>query len=135
VNVLITANRELSPYGSKGGEKLRAELEFSRLSRQWVIQGVTGVGKTMLLRHIAKTSRKPVALLQAAECEQGVVAAIAARLQARVNDEDFLRRIISAGGLDILIDAFDEAPSKRKKRSSILWSQSSAATLLWQQDP
>jgi hypothetical protein len=124
------ANRELSPYGSKGGEKLRAELAFSRLSGQRVIQGATGVGKTMLLRHLAKINRKPVALLQAVECEKGVVAGIAARLQPNANDEDFLRRIISAGGLDILIDAFDEAPVETQKQIEQFVEQASESNIV-----
>ncbi len=124
------SNRELSHYGNKDGQKLRVHSEFSPLSGQCVIQGAAGVGKTMLLRYMAKTSGKSVVLLRAAECRGGVLAAIAARLQSCANDEAFLRRIIFAGGLDILIDAFDEASTEAQKQVERFLEQSSAINIV-----
>ena len=80
------------------------------LNGQHIIEGASGLGKTSLLRHLALHSRRPTVFLRAVECPDGVLQAIQLRLQAHIRDEDYLRILVYAGGLDILIDGMNEAP-------------------------
>ncbi len=74
-----------------------------------VLEGDSGLGKTMYLRRLAAESRNPVAYVRALSCGHGVVEAIRKRLPGWLTDEAFLGQLIYLGGLGVMIDGFTEA--------------------------
>jgi len=87
---------------------VRAADALASFKGQVVLKAPSGAGKTMILLKLATTLTRPAVLLAATECTQGVLGAIQLRLQGQARDEWFLRSIIYAGGLDILIDGVNE---------------------------
>jgi hypothetical protein len=85
-----------------------AELLATELTGQVVIEGESGLGKTMLLRHLAFTARRPVAFLPAASCAGGVLPAVQEKLQGKASDAAYLRNLIWAGAVDLYIDGLNE---------------------------
>jgi len=74
-----------------------------------VLEGESGLGKTVHLVRLARDSKRVVAFMKAGEEGGEVIKAVAARLPAEViRDEGFLRTLIHAGGLDICIDGLNE---------------------------
>lgn len=72
-----------------------------------VLSGASGLGKTTLLQALAGIEGKPVALLRAADCPQGIPAALAARLPVQA-DAGFLRELLGRGSPAVLVDAMHE---------------------------
>lgn len=72
-----------------------------------VLRGEAGLGKTSILRRLASTSSQPVAFLHARDCKSGVVEAIEELIQ-QVQDKDFVRGMIHAGTLSVIIDGLNE---------------------------
>ena len=75
---------------------------------QTVLIGDSGLGKSMFLRHLAKTSKQTVVYLPASKCEKGVIAAIQAKLHGQAQDAQFLKNLIYSGAIDICIDGLNE---------------------------
>jgi HEAT repeat protein len=74
-----------------------------------VLEGASGLGKTVYLVRLARDLKRIVAFVEAAEENGDVLKAIATRLPAEVmRDSDFLNSLIYAGGLDICIDGLNE---------------------------
>lgn len=109
---------EVLPRNNPGAPPQPATALVAPLNGQHIIEGASGLGKTTLLRHLALRSRRPTVLLRAVECDEGVLAAIQRRLQGQTRDEDYLRILVHAGGLDILIDGLNEAPPDTRARIS-----------------
>jgi hypothetical protein len=107
---------EVLPRHHPSATPQRAITLVSPLNGQHIIEGASGLGKTSLLRHLALHSRRPTVFLRAVECPDGVLQAIQLRLQAHIRDEDYLRILVYAGGLDILIDGMNEAPPDTRAR-------------------
>ena len=110
----------LSQFGSC--EPIAKVLEPLRGQR--IVEGASGLGKTTLLRHLATRSKKTVALLRATECKEGVLAAIQLRLQGQAQDENYLRILVHAGAIDILIDGLNEAPPDTPARIAQFFQES-----------
>jgi HEAT repeat protein len=85
---------------------------------QIVLEGQSGVGKTSLLEQLAVKSPRIVVFLKATDCANGVVAAIQKRLHGHAKDAVYLRTLIHAGALDILIDGLNEASPETRSRVS-----------------
>ena len=100
------------PQGSR--QQLREVLGSIR--GQVVLQGQSGLGKTLLLLRLALAAKQPVVFLRATECSTGVVVAIQKKVQAQVRDANYLRALICAGALDVLIDGLDEASPEARSR-------------------
>ena len=99
------------------GTKPQALLALVQpLNGQHIIEGASGLGKTTLLRYLALRSRRPTVFLRAVDCRDGVVAAIQRRLQNSIHDAAYLRTLIQAGALDILLDGLNEAPPDTRAR-------------------
>ena len=81
---------------------------ISQLEGQIVLQGEAGSGKSMFLRYLLKRSSRIAVYLPAQKCEQGVIAAIQAKLYGQAQDADFLRDLIYAGAINIYIDGLNE---------------------------
>ena len=83
---------------------------------QVVLEGESGLGKTMCFRYLANRSNKPFAFLHATRCSQGVIPALQEKLHGFTQDEKFLASIIHEGGLDLCIDGLNEvSPDTRAK--------------------
>lgn len=78
------------------------------LKKQIVLQGESGSGKSVFLRHLLKQSSRIAVYLPAQRCDQGVIAAIQAKLHGQAQDAAFLRDLIYSGTIDIYIDGLNE---------------------------
>ncbi|MEA5598602.1 HEAT repeat domain-containing protein, partial [Rivularia sp. UHCC 0363] len=73
-----------------------------------VLQGDSGLGKSMFLRYLAKTSKRIVVYLPARKCDKGVIEAIQIKLHGQTQDAQFLKNLIYSGAIDICIDGLNE---------------------------
>jgi hypothetical protein len=74
-----------------------------------VLEGASGLGKTVYLVRLAHATSSVVAFIKAGEEGGDVIKAIGARLPADImRDDAFLRMLIHAGGLGICIDGLNE---------------------------
>ncbi len=83
---------------------------------QTVLIGDSGLGKSMFLRHLAKTSQRTVVYLPASKCEKGVIAAIQAKLHGQAQDAGFLKNLIYSGAIDICIDGLNEVTADTRSQ-------------------
>jgi HEAT repeat protein len=81
---------------------------FPEIKGQSILEGDSGLGKTLFLRHLVKASQRIVVYLPAEKCEKGVIEAIQAKLHGQAQDADFLRTLIYSGAIDICIDGLNE---------------------------
>ena len=75
---------------------------------QIILQGESGLGKSMFVRYLAQKSQRILVYLRADRCTQGVTEAIQKKLHGQVKDPDFLRNLIYCGAIDICIDGLNE---------------------------
>jgi len=61
---------------------------------QIVLEGDSGWGKSMFLRHLVANSRQIIVYLPAQKCNQGVIEAIQAKLHGQAQDAQFLKNLI-----------------------------------------
>nr|WP_244329206.1 HEAT repeat domain-containing protein [Tolypothrix sp. PCC 7910] len=83
---------------------------------QIVLEGDSGLGKSMFLRHLVKTSPRLVVYLPARKCDKGVIEAIQAKLHGQAQDADFLKNLIYSGALDICIDGLNEVTADTRAK-------------------
>jgi HEAT repeat protein len=102
----------------KPGESTRLHLKdvLGEIKGQTVLEGQSGLGKTMLLLHLARKAKSTVVYVRAVECKKGVVAAIQGKLQGQAQDEKYLKTLIYAGAVDVLIDGLNEATPDTRAR-------------------
>ncbi|NER19715.1 MAG: HEAT repeat domain-containing protein [Symploca sp. SIO1C2] len=75
---------------------------------QIVLEGDSGWGKSMFLRHLVANSQQIIVYLPAQKCSQGVIEAIQAKLHGQAQDAAFLKNLIYSGAIDICIDGLNE---------------------------
>ena len=92
----------------KPGESQPLTQAIPAIKGQIVLEGNSGLGKSMFLRHLLHTSRRIVVYLPARKCDKGVIAAIQAKLHGQAKDEAFLKNLIYSGAIDICIDGLNE---------------------------
>jgi HEAT repeat protein len=80
-----------------------------------LLRGEAGLGKTSALRWLASRTRGPVAFLHARDCHDGVAEAIA-RLMKGVQDTDFVRGLVHAGALGVIVDGLNEVSAATRER-------------------
>ena len=73
-----------------------------------VLEGDSGLGKSMFLRYLVKTSKRIIVYLPARKCEKGVIEAIQTKLHGQAQDAQFLKNLIYSGAIDICIDGLNE---------------------------
>lgn len=73
-----------------------------------VIEGESGVGKSMFLRHLVKYSQRNIVYLPGRKCDKGLMEAIQEKLPISKQDPKFLQNLIKNRALDIYIDGFSE---------------------------
>ncbi len=88
------------------------------LQGQIVLEGESGLGKSMFLRHLVNNSRRMFVYLPAQKCDMGVMEAIFAKLRGQVEDTQFLQRLIYNGALDICIDGLNEVTADTRAKVS-----------------
>ncbi|WP_017744034.1 HEAT repeat domain-containing protein [Scytonema hofmannii] len=101
----------------RGLEENKAITEvIPSLKGQIILQGDSGLGKSMFLRHLVKNSQRIVAYLPARKCDRGVVEAIQAKLQGQVQNTNFLKNLIQNGAIDICIDGLNEVTADTRAK-------------------
>ena len=88
------------------------------LQGQIVLEGESGLGKSMFLRHLANNSRRIFVYLPAQKCDKGAIQAIHVKLKEQVNDFKFLKNLIYNGALDICIDGLNEVTADTRAKIS-----------------
>jgi HEAT repeat protein len=83
---------------------------------QIILEGDSGLGKSMFLRHLLKTSQRIVVYLPAQKCDKGVIEAIQAKLHGQAQDADFLKNLIYSGAIDICIDGLNEVTAETRAK-------------------
>ena len=79
-----------------------------KLKGQIILQGESGLGKSLFLRHLVKQSQRITVYLTADRCTDGVIEAIQNKLKGKAQDHGFLRNLIYSGAMDICIDGLNE---------------------------
>ncbi len=83
---------------------------------QIVLQGESGLGKSMFLRHMALRSNRTVVFLPADKCAGGVIEAIQTKLHGLAQTSEFLRNLIYSGAVDIYIDGLNEVSADTRAK-------------------
>ncbi|WP_044499936.1 HEAT repeat domain-containing protein [Nostoc sp. PCC 7107] len=100
-----------------GAEKPQAINQvLPSITGQIVLEGDSGLGKSMFLRYLVKTSPRIVVYLPARKCDNGVIEAIQAKLHGQAQDADFLKNLIYSGALDICIDGLNEVTADTRAK-------------------
>lgn len=89
---------------------------ISAIRGQIVLEGESGIGKTMFLCLLVKRARRVVVYLPARKCVGGVLEAIQAKLHGPAQDPAFLRNLIYSGALDICIDGLNEVSADARAK-------------------
>lgn len=90
---------------------------FPSIQGQLILEGDSGLGKTMFLRHLLAQSKRIVVYLPATKCAEGVIEAIQKKLHGdEIKDPKFLQSLVYSGAIDICIDGLNEVnPDTRAK--------------------
>ena len=86
------------------------------LRGQVVLEGASGLGKSMFVKYLLRSSTQLAVYLKAERCKEGVLEAIQAKLEGHARDTTFLRSIIYSGALDIYIDGLNEVAADTRER-------------------
>ena len=91
---------------------------IAKVQSPTIIEGESGLGKSMFLRYWAKTCKNLVVYLPASKCAEGAIAAIQAKIPISQTDGKFLENLIYNNALEICIDGLNEVtPDTRTKIS------------------
>jgi hypothetical protein len=100
-----------------GSEEIKPITEaLPSIQGQIVLEGDSGLGKSMFLRHLVKNSPRIVVYLPAQKCDQGVIEAIQAKLHGQAQDAEFLKNLIYSGAIDICIDGLNEVTADTRAK-------------------
>lgn len=93
------------------------QTAIPQLKGQILLEGASGLGKTMFLRYICKKSKRVVVYLLARRCQDGVIEAIQKKLHGEeIKDSKFLRDLIYSGAIAICIDGLNEVNSDTRAK-------------------
>ena len=111
-------------------------VALPRITGLTVLEGGSGLGKTVYLERLARAPSFIVAFLKAGEEGGDVVKAIAARFPADImRDEAFLRMLIHARGLDICIDGLNEVSAEARAAVASFAQAATKANILISTQP
>jgi hypothetical protein len=100
-----------------GSEEIKSITQaLPSIQGQIVLEGDSGLGKSMFLRHLVKNSPRIVVYLPAQKCDQGVIEAIQAKLHGQAQDAEFLKNLIYSGAIDICIDGLNEVTADTRAK-------------------
>ncbi|MEH1905169.1 MAG: HEAT repeat domain-containing protein, partial [Nostoc sp.] len=83
---------------------------------QIILEGDSGLGKSMFLRHLLQNSQRIVVYLPAQKCNKGVIEAIQDKLHGQAQDAGFLKNLIYSGAIDICIDGLNEVTAETRAK-------------------
>ncbi|BDA76416.1 unknown protein (plasmid) [Calothrix sp. PCC 7716] len=98
------------------GEILPITQSLKDITGQIILEGDSGLGKSMFLRFLANKSKRIVVFIPAAKCEKGVNEAIQAKLHGQAQDANFLQSLIYSGAIDIYIDGINEVSAETRAK-------------------
>ena len=98
------------------GKKKKLVDVIPEIRGQIVLEGESGLGKTMFIRKLLSESRRIVVYLPATKCVDGVVAAIQSKVQGPIRDPGFLQSLVFAGAIDVIIDGLNEVSASTHAR-------------------
>jgi len=96
-------------------ETLRIQEAIPEIKGQIILEGESGLGKSMFARYLLKHSKRVTVYLPAEKCSKGVIEAIQPKLRGEVKDIKFLRQLIYAGAIDICIDGLNRVNENHAK--------------------
>jgi HEAT repeat protein len=100
-----------------GGPPTKIEDILPNLSGTVVIRGDAGLGKTSALRWFAANTSLQVVFLSAQDCAAGVDSEIA-RLMHYVQETGFVRSMVHAGTLTVIVDGLNEVSADTREKIS-----------------
>ncbi len=109
---------------------------------QIILEGESGLGKTMFLRYLVKSSKRNIVYLTAKRCEKGVIEAIQAKLLLGdtvetnfLKDKNFLRNLIYSGAIDVCIDGLNEVTADTRAKITQFVEQNFKGNILLTTQP
>ena len=105
-NVILVGSRHVTPLNTT----------LTAIQGQTILEGSSGLGKSMFLRHLVQQSSRIVVFLPARKCENGVIEAIQAKLHGQAQDAEFLKNLIYSGAIDICIDGLNEVTADTRAK-------------------
>lgn len=97
-------------------EILPVTAALPSIKGQIVLEGDSGLGKSMFLRHLVKNSQQILVYLPAQKCHKGVIEAIQDKLHGQAQDASFLKNLIYSGAIDICIDGLNEVTAETRAK-------------------
>ena len=107
---------EGSTIQMQNGELHAITEAISQIRGQMILEGDSGLGKSMFLRHLVRNYKSLIVFVLATDCHDSVLEAIQVKLEGTVRDPNYLRKLIYAGALDIVIDGLNEASPDTRAR-------------------
>jgi HEAT repeat protein len=89
---------------------------ISHLRGQIILEGSSGLGKSMFIRHLLRSSKQLTVCLQAWRCKDGVMDALQKKLKGPASGSVFLSSIIYSGALHVYIDGLNEVAADTRAR-------------------
>lgn len=90
------------------GESQAIDDAIPAIKGRILLEGESGLGKSMFVRHLASESKRLVVFLRAGDCSAGVMHAIQNKLHGPAKDENYLNTLIFSGAVDVCIDGLNE---------------------------
>lgn len=101
--------------GSWSESKNIAEM-LEKPSGYTLLTGVSGSGKSVYVKSLVQRMQSPVIMIGARQCEDGVIAAVYARLPEEASDFKIIERALATGALSIIIDGYNEGSPVARMR-------------------
>ncbi|MEH1970430.1 HEAT repeat domain-containing protein [Nostoc sp.] len=98
------------------GDILSITAALPSIQGQIILEGDSGLGKSMFLRHLLQNSQRIVVYLPAQKCHKGVIEAIQDKLHGQAQDASFLKNLIYSGAIDICIDGLNEVTAETRAK-------------------
>lgn len=87
---------------------------IGQIRGQMIVEGESGLGKSMFLRHLVRDYPSLIVFLRAIDCEQGVLEALQRKLEGTAKDPDYLRKLVHAGAIDVMVDGLNEVSASTR---------------------
>ena len=87
-----------------------------RILGQVVLEGESGLGKSMFLRQLVRRQEDLTVFLLAVDCKHGVEEAVQNKLEGPARDPEYIRKLVYAGTLHIVIDGLNEISPDTRAR-------------------
>ncbi|MEH2307130.1 HEAT repeat domain-containing protein [Nostoc sp.] len=98
------------------GDILPITAALPSIQGQIILEGDSGLGKSMFLRHLLQNSQRIVVYLPAHKCHKDVIEAIQDKLHGQAQDAGFLKNLIYSGAIDICIDGLNEVTAETRAK-------------------